>query len=234
VHDCALATTTSLGWRSFAAPVSRGGLVAFRISEYANGQQDLTGDVDTNDTLVCVVPSTGGAPIVLRLEGWFFDMSAHLLIGSRTEAGPLGGDLNGDGDRNDQVGFLYDDRTGALRSLGRTLMGFAWDPDAPTRFLGAVEADVAAYAISELGEGRDLNGDGDLADAVPEVVDQLGNVLGAARVAIEHRASNAIQLSPGWLGFVASEQMQGQDLDGTARPAPTCRSSSTSRSRSAR
>jgi len=77
VHDCALATTTSLGWRSFAAPVSRGGLVAFRISEYANGQQDLTGDVDTNDTLVCVVPSTGGAPIVLRLEGWFFDMSAH-------------------------------------------------------------------------------------------------------------------------------------------------------------
>lgn len=214
VHDCATSATTSLGWRVFAPPVARGGLVAFGISEYGNGQQDLTGDGDASDQLVGVVPASGGSPIVLRLEGWFFEFGAHLLIGTRTEAGPLGGDWNGDGDRNDDVGFLYDDRTNTVRSLGRTLMGWSWDSHAPMRFLGAVDGDVVAYAISEYYAGQDLNGDGDLTDAVTEVVDRLGNVLALAPVAIDHWRGNAIQLSRGWLGIIANEGWHGQDLDG--------------------
>ena len=66
-----------------------------------------------------------------------------------------GEDLDGDGDTDDAVLALYHGRTGTLEVLGLAAEGGAW--------LGE---HGAALLVPEWAQGRDLNGDGDLDDAV--------------------------------------------------------------------
>src|SRR6185312_12423597 len=71
-----------------------------------------------------------------------------------------GGDLNGDGDRNDRVVQLYDAQQGELINLGQAADEFV---------LGAA---LMAFRTPEEAQGnRDLNGDGDTSDGVLQVYD---------------------------------------------------------------
>lgn len=65
------------------------------------------------------------------------------------------GDLNGDGDRLDTVAHVLDLRSGRLTNLGlATALAFP------------LNGPVSLLLVSEAGEGRDLNDDGDAEDGV--------------------------------------------------------------------
>ena len=68
-----------------------------------------------------------------------------------------GGDLNGDGDHSDHVFLLHDVAAGTQRNLG--LAG-----DNP---IGELDSSGGGLLlVSEISQGRDLNGDGDAFDQV--------------------------------------------------------------------
>jgi len=216
-HDLATQATANIGLRTPAEPISRGGVVAFIVSESQSGMQDLNGDGDAVDFLVGVVPSSGGAPVILPLAG-MYPLAAYLKIGMNLVLGyrwesVATGDLNSDGDTQDGVLGVYDDRTGVLTNLRRAVT-FATVPQAEDQLLADVEGDVVAYAISEVGQGQDLNGDGDILDATLEVANGAGIVLASAPLALDVSCATSIQVSRGHIGFLVREIAQGQDLDG--------------------
>ncbi len=216
-HDLATHATTNLGLRTTGEPVSRGGVVAFGVSEALSGMQDLNGDGDALDYLLGVVPASGGVPAILALVGTsplapYLRVGKHLVLGYQVESVAIG-DLNGDGDTQDGVFGVYDDRTGVLTNLRRAIT-FAALPQQQEALIAAVEGDVAAYAISEWSQGQDLNGDGDLQDATLEVANGAGTILAAAPLALDVQCASSIQISRGHVGFLVREYAQGQDLDG--------------------
>ena len=150
---------TNLGLATSHAPVLLdGGCLALVVSEAGQGL-DLNGDGDTTDTVVHVHDLATGIPINLGLAGG----SPVALDGGAVALGVFesrqGLDLNGDGDVNDTVIHLHDPATGITVNLG--LAGFAVP----------LEGGAVALAVSELGQGTDLDGDGDVNDMVVHLHD---------------------------------------------------------------
>lgn len=209
--DRATLTTVGLGWKTSSAPITRGGLVAFAVPEGSNGQ-DLNGDGDTADNVAGVVGSAGGSVVILPAHGvgepeTWLEIGKNLLLGLRYEGGPFGTDVNGDADSSDQVVFVYDDRTGVTTNMFRAGV-FA------PQFAASIDGDFFAFAISELGQNEDLNGDGDKLDNVAEIRDIHYTAIALVEMAIDTSTSNALQVSRGRLGFLASETAEGRDLNG--------------------
>ena len=155
-----------------------GGLVALLANERANGDVDLNGDGDVFDTVAMLWdadddslvnfglaagfppnPTLGEPPVVT--DGRFVVFSVDERAQSET-------DLNGDGDTGDQVLHVHDHRTQGIRNIGIAVAG-----QAVARFGGG----RILFLAEEAGEGRDLNGDGDLLDHVAHELDPVsGNV----------------------------------------------------------
>lgn len=125
---------------------------------------DRNGDGDLNDTIVHIVqPSTGlvtstGIAVTVY-PGLAPMLGDRLCVAEAREAayGPTGTDLNGDGDKVDQVTHVYDLVTGVTTNLGVAGTNMA---DLPTA------GDHVLLRVSEGAQGADLNGDGDLEDLV--------------------------------------------------------------------
>jgi hypothetical protein len=143
-------------------------LLALEVSESAQGV-DLNADGDLLDTLVEIrdletgtILPTGLQVLELRVEGGLVAMYAPEL----GLDGPVGTDLNGDGDVLDTVAFFYDGLTGTLTNTGVTVGDFVLPRNPPL----AMGDRRAALVVIESAQG-DLNGDGDSDDHVLEVFD---------------------------------------------------------------
>lgn len=189
------ASCTDPGWISLGHAADRvvadGDLVAFTIPERADGRS-LNGDGDTDDDVLFVYDGAADdrrlIPQAVRDfvvgDGRFvaYRVSECGQGGTTTSAHcPTGGtDLNGDGDADDDVMFVYDGATHSTRNLGlavRPCLLEACDPrqpyrvrDGTLRFL-TYECDQGGSMTSGCsGGGTDLNRDGDAGDLVLEVL----------------------------------------------------------------
>ncbi len=130
---------------------------------------DLNGDGDTLDEVAHVefLPSGQSVTFAPDLDGpeWIQDAGTSLTILRRESK--EGVDLNGDGDTLDFVPELHDLRAGTSRLLDPVASGIV-GVNGTVRF---VADDLLVVRSSEAAIGVDLNGDGDVADGVPHVLD---------------------------------------------------------------
>ncbi len=111
---------------------------------------DWNGDGDLLDIIPWLHELATGQTFHLGVAGGAWDVEGRDVLFARSEPDE-GVDLNGDGDTTDFVWALYDIPTGHVRSLGYAAGG-----------PGSIHGDFLALNISEGGEGRDLDGDGQL------------------------------------------------------------------------
>lgn len=104
VYNATTGITTNLGLASAGSPEVSGNLVAFLVSEPAQGNTHLNGDTDTNDNVVHVYDATTGITTNLGLQSSFFPrVSGNLVAFVVNESAQGNTDLNGDGDATDVV-----------------------------------------------------------------------------------------------------------------------------------
>jgi len=205
-----LGTETSLGFSSLDTFTARAheGRLALIVQEIDGVDRNL--DSDTEDSFVALV-RPGGAPIVLSDLPVFFTTPLAFaggelvyLVGNQVFAmdvetgistdlgldalsvqasgehflflrqeGPSGEDWTGDGDQDDTVVWVRDATSGATHHTGLAQGG---DIDASS-------ASALLLRVSEIGQDRDVNGDGDLFDVAwvrHDFASQTNQDLGAA------------------------------------------------------
>lgn len=130
----------------------------------AQAGADLNGDGDLDDNRVLAIfnletglatnlglatgPLFGGSTFETNLETGG-KTGALVVVEDRQDA-----DLNGDGDLDDTVLHAVDLETGTITNLGFAVQAFE------------VSRDGIAFPVRELGQGTDINGDGDQSDNV--------------------------------------------------------------------
>lgn len=155
------------------------------------------------------------APAVTNVgtEVSWMEGSENLWALSVDERRQSDGDLNGDGDTDDSVLFVYDLALGSLDNQALAL-GSGLPCCGP--FLTATSALVAA-GVSEAGQGNlDLNGDGDADDVVLHVYDhRTGLTMNTGLAVLPASREASTFIGDGYVAFVVPEAAQGhQDLDG--------------------
>lgn len=202
LHGQSFSTDLALG----ALPLAlAGGYLAFAVNESAQGA-DRNGDLDLDDDVLhlCAIASgsvtdTGFAVADLVAVG------PGLLLWLDESQDGL--DRNADGDALDLVLAKFQPGAPTLENLGL----------ASTPPLIAVTGSFALVSISEADQGRDLNGDGDLLDAVPWRI-ELGFPLDSAPELETNLASatagQGTVLADGRGLVTLSEADEGLDLNG--------------------
>jgi hypothetical protein len=145
----------------FYSQMQDGQLVAFQVSEAAQGNVSLNGDGDTIDQVLEVYDGATGATTNLGLASGS-TANAHRVAGRLvampvSEARQGNTDLNGDGDTADEVLEVYNAATGTTTNLGLAIASGGF----------GLSAGLVAFCASESDQGVDLNGDGDTSDGVP-------------------------------------------------------------------
>ncbi|MEQ1893642.1 MAG: hypothetical protein ABL998_13945 [Planctomycetota bacterium] len=172
---------------------------------------DENGDGDTSDSVLLVVHAPTGSVHPARLCGFEAQMSGshgQFLVSETSQ----GADLNGDGDLDDALPFVFDGDTGLLSNLGLAAsLNFLFAPFGGHVTAPTLEQGVFAFSASEFAHGGiDLNGDGDALDDVLHVyfpeTGELRN-LGLATWSFAFDREHLV--------FQASETGQGVDLDGS-------------------
>jgi len=181
------------------------GGVVFLVDETAQDSTDLNGDGDAVDFVPHVW--TGSLPLVnLGAAASEVTPPAALNGGAVAFLGDelaQGEDLNGDLDLNDTVPLVW------MGSLPLTNLATAAQPGSSLVAIGGGVA-FRASESDQGGVGTDLNGDGDTADAVPQVwlglfpLVNLG-VAGSELLVLRNEAG---------LAFIADEAAQQADLNG--------------------
>ena len=141
----------------------RGDHVILVTPEAAQGA-DLNGDGDLGDRVIQIALAPG-LPRSLGFAVEDFVASDTLVAFRVREAAQGGQDLNGDGDTDDDVLFVYDLRTDTLFPTGQAVTPCrleACDPRLPYRPL----VDTVRFLTLEVAQGADLTGDDDLDDLV--------------------------------------------------------------------
>ncbi|MCK6447039.1 MAG: hypothetical protein L6Q99_11675 [Planctomycetes bacterium] len=181
LYDVTTSTSTVLG-RALAAsqPVRfDGDRVWFFVDEDAQGPTDLNGDGDKSDTVLHVYTvaqaSLRTAPVAILPSSLVVDGARATFLVPEAKQGNT--DLNGDGDKTDDVWHLFDADTGAIDDLW-----FAVD--------GATLSLAGGYVVGAVDENdqgkQDLNGDGDTSDTVAyafDIAQGLAHSLGYAATA---------------------------------------------------
>jgi hypothetical protein len=153
------------------------------VPEAAQGGLDANGDLDADDVILQVVDPLGG---VIRSLGLFappeFRLASRATSGRDSFALLVpetdGVDRNLDGELDDLVAITYDPRAEVLASSQLAAA-------APT-FAG----EVLGFLALEAAQGVDLNGDGDLADAVAHILNPgTGRVSNLRTDAVDLRGS---------------------------------------------
>lgn len=153
--------------------VACNGRVAVRTSESQQGHTDLNLDGDTSDLVLQVISTDTGSVIpVESAPGKALDGGGPLACGGDVFAfgareANEESDLNGDGDTNDTVLFVYDAAAGVLTPTGLAVSALAASP---------MKNHLIAFLVPESQQGIDLNGDGDTADNVVFVYDPAAGV----------------------------------------------------------
>jgi hypothetical protein len=155
----AMNTALTVATDTFQPWVEDGARTAFLVSE-AQRRRDLNGDGDRADRVLHVLdPAQGvlnlgfavGEPRVGVVDvGLGLALSSERVAFHVVEASQGASDLNGDGDVADLVLHVHEFATGTTTNLGITGWWFTPGPGA------------LAFSVSELLEGEDLNGDGEL------------------------------------------------------------------------
>jgi len=174
------------------------------VNEHDDGRLDRNGDGDANDLVFHTFDATNGEIKNLGISsrrGSFSAIDANRAL-LPIEETSMASDLNADGDMEDVVIFLFDAHTQELQNTRLATRGFQFD-----QFLFECAVGIA---VSEAQQGaRDLNGDGDIADAVFHTFDPLtGMATNAGFDALEFRAADQHLL------FLQSEVLLNVDLNG--------------------
>lgn len=191
--------------RAFPFPFAVVGdvLVAFGVSEAAQGASDLNGDGDADDIVLEVYDSRTRTVVSTGLAAGPVEPAIGIasVAFAVQEAAQGDQDLDGDGTTNGLVLHVFDARTGLSTNAARNVTG-------PIRFQGH----LFAFTTDEPSAGADLNGDGDQADAhVFQLYDLVFGGIRSIPLAVRGEAL-AIDLED-W--FVLGDELQtGADLNG--------------------
>ena len=238
VYDTLLGTLKNL--RLAGDPQSslffvEGRRMAFVAHEAAQGQ-DLNQDGDTEDDIVHVfdiltgrVQSTGlsvpiPSPITASFDGRWLALGVF-EGGSFDDNGTITGgvDLDGNGSNFDTVAHVFDTVTGRTRNL-RVALG-AVRPFEPFGFEAGFVVGPTEGLLALPESGVDLNGDGDMDDAVLHRVDLVSGRVTNTRIAMESGTAGdpfptfgpsplPFAFQEGVAVFNVKESDQGQDLNG--------------------
>lgn len=191
---------TNLGLAVGQATVS-GSFILFEVPEFEQGA-DLNADGDVADRVLHVTDLESGQTTNLELSSGFFPEVAGNIVVLRVVESAQSGDLNGDGDTWDWVVHVHDLSTGVTTNL--ELAGYGLPA------VGSAGARVV-IGVSEVEQGADLNGDGDLADHVLHVHDlSTGTTTNEGVSGMESGA----EVSDSHVLFWLSESTEGRDLNG--------------------
>ncbi len=207
--------------------------VVFAVDEQAQGGSDLNGDGDALDFVLHLLDGRSGTvtnlgvavdPDLRPREGAPVRIPGGRIAFAVDEAAQ-DADLDGDGDRADQVLHVLDPARGELLSIGVAILGAHAQALAPWASEGGPDSSRApagplVFAVPE-GGARDLNRDG---DALDDVLHHLGpdgpRNLGLALAPVQHPLSppgrvGEVASRPGYLTFLVGEAEQGAtDLNG--------------------
>ena len=175
--------------------------LAFEVSESLQGE-DLNGDGDLEDSVLHVRDLEGDETANLGLAASTSALSGRWLAFSVYEQSQ-GADLNGDGDREDNVLHVRDLEAGETANLGLAASA------------GALSGKWLAFSVYEQGQGADLNGDGDASDSVLHVRDLEAAETTNLELALasSRPVCDLAYLSGTWLAVGVSEEAQGEDLN---------------------
>ncbi len=190
--------------------VMDGNLVAFMVSESAQGAMDLNGDTDATDVVLHVFDISTSTPTNVGLAALNnFDIDGNLVAFSVIESrqGVVGTDLNGDGDKLDTVLHVFD-----ASKLLTMLNPFNVGLDTITAF---VDGNFVNFYVSESDQDKDLNGDGDKVDNVLHVFDSSTSTTTNVGLATVLTNIEVNQIDGNLVAFRVSESDQGgTDLNG--------------------
>jgi len=203
IFNRATGTTANLGLDPTFSIAAAGPLVAFRANESANGDTDFNGDGDAGDFVLHLHDVASGTTSNLRFAiASPLDMDERRIVAQVSEAQQGNADLNGDGDASDQILHVFDTADGSAVNLGYT-------PYGQSRVVNG----RVAFSAREGDAGRDLNGDGDMADVVVHLYDGVRGELHNLGLAVPQFW--ALALGKELLAFPVLEQNQGAtDLNG--------------------
>ncbi len=157
VMDLPLADPTNLGYTAYEMRMG-GNTVVARVSEAAQGATDLNDDGDTIDRVLVAFDLVTGEDkslgLHVRFDGDSYHLSGALVACEVRESGQGPSDLNGDGDQDDTVLFVYDLSTDEARNIGYSVSRTAF------------EGGQVLFSIFEPTNQTDNNGDGDMDDRV--------------------------------------------------------------------
>lgn len=170
---------------------------AIAVYENAQGITDLNGDGDALDRVLHSIELSTGVVTNFGLAVNNLQIHGDVIVGYVYEF-QQGQDLNGDGDVQDTVPHVIDAALGSVHNFG-----FAWSGEA------AISGGRVAFRLPETEAGVDLNGDGDLADVVVQLVDAAGGTTTNTGLATQ----SAVWLEGAYLAVAASEAQQGADLN---------------------
>jgi hypothetical protein len=185
----------------------------------ANQRADLNRDGDREDVVLqrVVLGSNRiqNSALAISVENLELDPAAEVAAFAVREADQGCTDLNGDGDCSDLVAHFLATRTGAVRSSQLSIGEGGLD---------LAQGGRAVLAADEPGVARDLNGDGDLGDAVVQVIDARTLSVLNTRLALPSSATTGFAgrldaIPPGARSadpypLLVSERQQGRDLNG--------------------
>lgn len=181
-------------------PALAGRWVALAVPESAQGGGDLNGDGDAGDAVLHLVDSHVGSVSVtgMAASGARLALSERYAAFAVSEVAQGGIDLNGDGNTFDLVLHHVDIAGGAITNVGLEVSTVA------------IEGNLIHGLVFEFFYGQDLNGDGDLSDNVPYLVDaEQGTVL-----VLTSAANSPIQATDGFVVYAVLEASVGADLNG--------------------
>jgi hypothetical protein len=175
--------------------------VVFLADEARQGQ-DLNGDGSQGQEVVQRMDRASGVVENLGLDALLLQPGGGRALFARFETFE---DMNGDGDTNDTIQFYIDPASGEVVSTRLASGGFV-PANNPDSFL--------MYAL-EIGEGADMNGDGDTDDFVYVLHDVATRTNTNLGLAFNGGAPIEAALSDSKRGLVlVSEFQQGDDLNG--------------------
>ena len=166
VYDFALRKITNLRLASGSAELA-GRWLVLAVAEHKQGA-DLNGDGDTRDLVIRVLNLATEETIDVGLASneWSFLSGSGIAVWAAEDR--QGADLNGDGDQEDLVAYVVNFSTGKTINLGRAVVSRRTGPEAGTSFFSGR---WLVFLVSEVGEGKDLNGDGDTEDFIWHATD---------------------------------------------------------------
>lgn len=180
-----------------------------RVYESLQGATDLNGDGDASGFVLHAFDLESRAATNFALESLnglaLYDFGT--LGAASVQEDAASGDLNGDGDTNDNVLHIFDGASGALIDTGQAIEPFA-------QLVG--DRERVAAMVDELAMGQDLNGDGaiDSRDDVPFLYDhRTGTLLNLGL------STTSMAMDFPWLALTVSELRQGAlDRNGDGDP----------------